>query len=95
MKGNSMYKRYYDGYPAQYQNIPSAETDQPETKPSEEPCEKKEENTESQTASLLPFKSKGGFNSDDFIIVALILLIVSQNSDDFTLPLILGALLIM
>ncbi len=90
-----MYTRYYDQYPAQnkiQKEVPK-ETALAEVK--EEICEEAVKNDEIKTASVLPGGLLGGgFNTEDILLVALLFLIATEGSDDFIMPLILGALLI-
>lgn len=48
-----------------------------------------------EVASLLPFKGGiGDMKLDDLLLIAVLLLIVSESKDDFIMPLILGYLLL-
>jgi len=91
-----MYTRYYDSYPAK---IP--DKSEPAQKESKEALAVQSEETaphttkdEISTASVLPNKIFGNLNIDDVLLIALIFITASDASDDFLMPLILGALLL-
>ncbi len=46
--------------------------------------------TDIQTKSFLPSSIK----SDDIILIALLFILISENSDDYIMPLVIGALLL-
>lgn len=90
-----MYTRYYDQYP----NKNSVQKEVPKeislAEVNEEACEETVKDDEIKTASILPGGLLGGgFNTEDILLIALLFLIATDNSDDFIMPLILGALLI-
>ncbi len=88
-----MYTRYYDTYPA-------APVTTGEEKPSEspEPTTENKENMPSEPVANLESARMprlfGGMKSDDILLIALLLITISDSNDDFLMPLILGALLL-
>ncbi len=96
MRGNSMYTRYYDTYPSSNSNaIQNENHDMPKKEDDQSiaPCSEVSE-PKSQIASLLPFGNLGGFKTDDILLIAVLLLILSDCKDDNIMPIILGYILL-
>ena len=90
MRVNNLYTRYYDGYA----NCRIHNADTP--KPQESPCEtavSEENEIACEVASCKP-KLPFGLDTDEIILIAVLLIVASEGSDDIILPLILGYLLI-
>lgn len=86
-----MYTRYYDGY-TQRAKESCVSKDAPEEAETVEiiPTQEKSESSVASVGSSLPFNLK----SDDLILIAVLLLVASEGSDDWLLPVILGYLII-
>lgn len=96
MKGNNMYTRYYDTYPSSNGNTSQNENhDIPKNEDNQSiaPCAEENE-PKSQIASLLPFGNLGGFKTDDILLIAVLLLILTDCKDDNIMPIILGYILL-
>ena len=90
MRVNDLYTRYYDGYTSR-----PNQTIEPQP-PKEEICETNASEENEAVSEVASRKPKLPFNmeTDDLILIAVLLLIASEGSDDFILPVILGYLLI-
>ena len=90
MRVNDLYTRYYDGYT----NCRTPDTES--TKTQETPCEVESPQKIEPAIETASCKPKLPFNldTDEIILIAVLLIIASEGSDDFILPLILGYLLI-
>ncbi len=91
-----MYTRYYDGYSSQMPRpAPAPQEMQDESvKTQEVQTDSDCADEVTETKSFSPIKAFGNFKSDDLLLIALIFLIATESSDDFLMPLILGALLL-
>ena len=90
MRVSNLYTRYYDGYT-------SCRTSDTETnKPQEIPCEETACEKSEPAGEIASCKTKLPFNldTDEIILIAVLLIVASEGSDDIILPLILGYLLI-
>ena len=88
-----MYTRYYDGYMQKpKENIDTTPNSCCEENtaiiPTQEKCE--ETSTVAAVGKGLPFNMK----TDDLILIAVLILVATESSDDWLLPVILGYLLI-
>lgn len=85
-----MYTRYYDGYPAQIQT----ESEKDDIKqPAQEEAVKCDDTPPVKVSSVAQNRF-GGLKSEDVLLVALLMITITESKDDFILPLILGALLL-
>lgn len=85
-----MYTRYYDGYPAKIQHNDEKQ-EHNEVTVAQTSDEKNISDT--KIASVSPGRF-GKLNSEDILLVALLMITITESKDDFILPLILGALLL-
>ena len=86
-----MYTRYYDGYTQRAnEKCPACEAPAEAETVEIVPTEEKSESSVASVGAKLPFNMK----TDDLILIAVLLLVASEASDDWLLPVILGYLLI-
>lgn len=105
-----MYMRYYDGYPSdglspsggeailpesaynecEQQNAVCNNIESPEEPaPAEQDCP-----AEVSAASFLPHGIFSSMQSDDIILIALLLILLTESKDDFIMPIVIGYLLL-
>ena len=88
-----MYTRYYDSYPTVTKNEEPCEKERTKPLPEGEIADKCNDKP-----ALSSCKSSGmlkNLKSDDILLIALLFITASDNDDNFLMPLILGALLIL
>ncbi len=90
MRENNMYTRYYDSYPTQMPEV----TAEPVAEEENTDIAEVPEDEAGEIASLTPARGFGGLKTDDILLIGLIFIMLSEGSDDFIMPLILGALLL-
>ena len=88
-----MYTRYYDSYPTVTKNEEPCERE--ETKCLPEPDKKDTCNNKTPMDSCRSSGILKNLKSDDILLIALLFITASDNDDNFLMPLILGALLIL
>ena len=97
-----MYTRYYDGYARQPDRAYKEQSALPsESEPKAAPTTLESENEdisssgEGISVASSPLRLPFGIDAEDLILIAVLLLVVAEASDDdFILPLILGYLLL-
>ena len=90
MRVSNLYTRYYDGYA----NCRVHDTEDAKTR--ENPCEIEAPPNSEPAGEIASSKPRLPFNLDidEIILIAVLLIVASEGSDDIILPLILGYLLI-
>jgi len=86
-----MYTRYYDGYPRETPKIETANRHEESTT---EIATDTASEGQSEIASVIPKGIFGNMKADDILLIALLFIVSMESSDDFIMPLILGALLL-